>query len=100
MLFNLFVNWTAVLTAVQVLQHKFLDAFPVNQTHTHNVTRLPHHHRLLTHLVWRLGHLGIKAPLVSEGSSSSRPSNNCDLDAFDEVSAFGRTRVAGRGVSL
>lgn len=51
-------------------------------------------------LMSRYPYLGMKAPLVSEGSSSSRPSNSCDLDEPDEVSALGRTLVAGRGVSL
>lgn len=45
-------------------------------------------------------YLGMKAPLVSEGSSSSSPSNSCDLEEPDDVSALGRTLVAGRGVSL
>lgn len=50
---------------------------------------------------WRAEvYLGTKAPLVSDGSSSSRPSKSCDLEAPEDVSALGRTLVAGRGVSL
>lgn len=44
--------------------------------------------------------LGINAPLVSDGSSSSSPSNSWDLEEPDDVSALGLTLVAGRGVSL
>lgn len=44
-LVHLFIGWTAVLTAVQVLQHKFLDALPVDSTHAraHIVTLLLHY---------------------------------------------------------
>lgn len=46
------------------------------------------------------GYLGTKAPLMSDGSSSSRPSKSWVLEEPDEDRALGRTLVAGRGVSL
>lgn len=50
--------------------------------------------------LWTDADLGMKAPLVSDGSSSSSQSKSCDLEEPDDVSALGRTLVAGRGVSL
>ena len=104
----------AVLTAVQVLQHKFLYTLSVDNTHRFvlrlhadlNTCSFP---VLLNRNIFTCvtmateqaaGYLGTKAPLVSEGSSSSRPSKSCDLEEPDDVRDLGRTLVAGRGVSL
>lgn len=42
---SLLADWTVVLTAVQVLQHKLLNALPVDHTHKH--TPLPDDHTII-----------------------------------------------------
>lgn len=95
---SVFAGWTAVLITFKVFQIKLFYALPVD--YKHRMVLNSQSHQIYTSVARAISHLGLKAPLVSEGSSSSRTSKSCDLEAPEDESALGRTLVAGRGVNL